>query len=54
MDVWFVEPTRGDDAYIVVYIYIRYSTSEEIKDDYSVDLDDEGWLWYDELEGWHA
>lgn len=54
MDVWCVEPTPGDDASIEEDRYIRYTTSEAIKEDYSVDLDDEGWLWYDELEGWHA
>ena len=54
MDVWCVEPTPGDDASIEEDRYIRYTTENSIKEDYSVDLDDEGWLWCDELEGWHA
>lgn len=51
MDVWCVDPTPGDDASIEEDRYVRYTTADSIKEDYSVDLDDEGWLWYDELEG---
>ena len=54
MDVWWVEPVSGDFASIEEDRYIRYTTGDAIKEDYSVDLDDEGWLWCDELEGWHA
>lgn len=54
MDVWCVDPTPGDDTTIEEDRWIRYTTADAIKEDYSVDLDDEGWLWYDELEGWNA
>lgn len=54
MDVWCVEPMPGDDSSIEEDRYIRYTTDDSLKEDYSVDLDDEGWLWCDELEGWHA
>tara|TARA_B100000989_G_scaffold296937_1_gene281311 strand:+ start:359 stop:565 length:207 start_codon:yes stop_codon:yes gene_type:complete len=54
MDVWCVEPTPGDDASIEEDRYIRYTTSDSVNEDYAVDLDEEGWIWYDELEGWHA
>lgn len=53
MDVWCVEPTPGDDSSMEEDRYIRYTTESSIREDYSVDLDDEGWLWYDELEEWN-
>ena len=49
MDVWIVDPvpeypeTQQEDR------YIRYTTDTEIRQDFAVDLDQEGWLWYDEL-----
>ena len=49
MDVWVVDPmpeiieTQLEDR------YIRYTTENEIKEDFSVDLDEEGWIWFDEL-----
>ena len=49
MDVWVVEPIPGEDDTIEEDRYIRYTTENEVKSDYAVDLDDEGWLWYDEL-----
>ena len=49
MDVWKVDPVEGDDTTIEEDRYIRYSTEFGPKEDFSVDLDDEGWLWYDEL-----
>lgn len=49
MDVWHVDPVKGDDSTIDEDIYVRYTTDAGPKEDFSVDLDDEGWLWYDEL-----
>lgn len=49
MDVWVVDPIPGEDDTIEEDRYIRYTTENEVKSDYAVDLDDEGWLWYDEL-----
>ena len=52
MDIWIVEPlpekpweTAGEDR------YVRYTTESTIKEEFSVDLDDDGWLWFDELTG---
>ena len=49
MDVWIVEPVPGQDDTLVEDRYIRYTTEHEVREDYSVDLDSEGWLWYDSL-----
>ena len=49
MDVWVVDPVPGEDDTIEEDRYVRYTTEQEIRSDYAVDLDDEGWLWYDEL-----
>ena len=50
MDIWIVEPlpekpweTTGEDR------YVRYTTENTIKEEFSIDLDDDGWLWFDEL-----
>ena len=49
MDVWVVEPIPGEDDTVAEDRYIRYTTENEVKSDYAVDLDEEGWLWYDEI-----
>ena len=49
MDVWVVDPVPGEDDTIEEDRYVRYTTEHEVRSDYAVDLDDEGWLWYDEL-----
>ena len=46
MDIWIVEPDKDleeEDR------YVRYTTEHGVEEDFSVDLDDEGWLWFDEL-----
>ena len=50
MDVWCVAPVAGDPSTAEEDRYIRYTTNQEIKEDFSVDLDEEGWIWFDELE----
>ena len=30
--------------------YVQYVVDEEYREDWSVDLDDEGWIWFDELK----
>lgn len=30
--------------------WVEYVTNEGPREDFSVDLDDEGWIWHDELE----
>jgi len=49
MDVWVVDPVPGEDDTIEEDRYVRYTTENEVKSDYAVDLDDEGWVWYDEI-----
>jgi len=31
--------------------YVQYVVNEQYKEDWSTDLDDEGWTWFDELQG---
>ena len=49
MDVWRVDPVKGDYSTIDEDRYVRYTTDSGPREDFSVDLDDEGWVWYDEL-----
>ena len=49
MDVWVVDPVPGELATEEEDRYVRYTTEHEILQDFAVDLDDEGWLWYEEL-----
>ena len=30
--------------------YVQYVVNEQYKEDWSIDLDEEGWLWFDELQ----
>lgn len=39
----FVESTKEDR-------YVQYIINEQYKEDWSIDLDDEGWIWFDELK----
>ena len=51
--VYIVEPeSLGDDEYsnLDEDRWIEYVTDDGPREDYSVDLDDEGWLWLDELK----
>ena len=50
MDVWIVEPIKNIEETKEEDRYIRYVTEQSVMEDFSVDLDQEGWLWYDELE----
>ena len=49
MDVWIVDPVPGEDDTLEEDRYVRYATDSEILTDYAVDLDDEGWIWHEEL-----
>ena len=49
MDVWIVDPVPGEDATLEEDRYVRYATDSEILTDFAVDLDDEGWIWHEEL-----
>ena len=49
MDVWIVDPIPDMSETYEEDRYIRYTTDSEVREDFAVDLDQEGWLWYDEL-----
>ena len=49
MDVWIVDPIPEEDDTIEEDRYVRFTTESEVRSDYAVNLDDEGWLWYDEI-----
>ena len=51
MDVWIVDPLEGRDETIPEDRYVRYVTETTVQEDFAIDLDEEGWLWYDELKG---
>lgn len=47
MDVWIVDPVPGKSETLEEDRWIRFTTEDEIREDFSVDLDDEGWVWHD-------
>ncbi len=49
MDVWVVDPVPDNIETLEEDRYVRYTTETEVLQDFAVDLDEEGWLWYDEL-----
>ena len=49
MDVWIVDPVEDDPSTMEEDRFVRYTTEDSIKEDFAVDLDDEGWLWHDQL-----
>ena len=49
MDVWIVDPVPNCEETNLEDRYIRYTTEDHVKEDFAVDLDEEGWLWFDEL-----
>ncbi len=50
MDVWIVDPVPDCLETLEEDRYVRYTTEFAVKEDFAVDLDDEGWLWYDEMK----
>tara|TARA_B110000495_G_C22612480_1_gene365489 strand:+ start:238 stop:537 length:300 start_codon:yes stop_codon:yes gene_type:complete len=52
MDVYEVDidPDNDADGYSEEDRYVEYVTDEGPKSDFSIDLDDEGWLWHRELK----
>ena len=49
MDVWIVDRVPDDESTWEEDRYVRYTTETSVKEDFAVDLDDEGWLWHDEI-----
>ena len=49
MDVWIVDPVPDNLETLEEDRYVRYTTETEVLQDFAIDLDEEGWLWYDEL-----
>ena len=50
MDIWEVPPLRGQPDTIQEDRYVEYATEHAVKQDFSIDLDEEGWIWLDELQ----
>ena len=53
MEVFVVEQDENSikDGYTIDEDrWVEYVTDDGPKEDFSVDLDDEGWIWHDELE----
>ena len=50
MDIWKVPPIKGQPETLQEDRYVRYTTVDTIQEDFSIDLDNEGWLWFDELQ----
>ena len=50
MEIWEVPPLKDQPDTIQEDRYIQYATEFEIKEDFSIDLDEDGWLWFDELQ----
>ena len=47
MEVWKVDPIEGSPETKEEDRYVKYASDHFVREDYSVDLDDEGWIWYD-------
>ena len=50
MDVWIVSPDPNFPETIEEDRYIQYTTEFGIKEEFAIDLDNDGWLWFDELK----
>ena len=50
MDIWKVLPVKDQPETIEEDRYVRYTTVDTIDEDFSIDLDNDGWLWFDELK----
>ncbi len=51
MDVWIVPPVKDQPDTIKEDRYVRYTTETSVEEAFSIDLDEDGWLWFDEIEG---
>ena len=49
MDVWMVPPVTNEPDTIREDRYIRFTTEDTVHQEFSIDLDEDGWLWFDEL-----
>ena len=47
LEVWKVDPLKDSPETEEEDRYVKYASDNFVREDYSVDLDDEGWLWYD-------
>ena len=50
LDIWKVPPLKGQPDTIREDRYVEYATESGVNQEFSIDLDEEGWLWLDELE----
>jgi len=49
MEIWEVPPLRDQPDTIKEDRYVEYATEFEVKKEFSIDLDEDGWVWFDEL-----
>tara|TARA_Y100000593_G_scaffold16044_1_gene31668 strand:- start:583 stop:870 length:288 start_codon:yes stop_codon:yes gene_type:complete len=50
MDVWIVSPDPNFPESVEEDRYVQYATEFDINEEFSVELDSDGWLWFDELK----
>lgn len=50
LDVFIVDPAKDRPEEWEEDRFVEYTTEEGVHKDFSVDLDDEDWIWHDELE----
>ena len=48
LDVFTVDINEDDDA--EEDRYVEYTVADDLRKDWSVDLDDDGWIWQDQME----
>ena len=48
LDVFIVDDFAGDD--VEEDRYVEYTVADDLRKDWSVDLDDDGWIWQDQME----
>ena len=48
IDVFVVDINNDDD--VDEDRYVEYTVADDLRKDWSVDLDDDGWIWQDQME----
>ena len=50
LDVFVVDPNPNEGFDMEEDRYVEYTVAHDLRKDWSVDLDDEGWIWQDQME----
>lgn len=50
LDVFVVEMREDEPDDVDEDRYVEYTVAHDLRKDWSVDLDDEGWIWQDQME----